>query len=153
MRPRGTGHVYEKYGAWYGRWRSQAGARLNRRIGPVRSAHGSDGLTRGEAERRFREMQAAEDGNPTPAVAGRHAKHRRDLPGDEKPVVWTSLRTLSPRLGTEIQLLVHATQSTEEQLTTPPSDSEVWTPLGPRGPSAPAPERRKPVGVQSVWGT
>ena len=66
MRPRGTGHVYEKYGAWYGRWRSEAGARLNRRIGPARSAHGTDGLTRGEAERRFREMQAAEDGNPTP---------------------------------------------------------------------------------------
>jgi integrase len=72
MRPRGTGHVYEKYGAWYGRWRSQAGARLNRRIGPVRSAHGCDGLTRGEAERRFREMQAAEDGNPTPALARRY---------------------------------------------------------------------------------
>jgi hypothetical protein len=31
MRPRGTGHVYEKHGAWYGRWRSEAGARLNRR--------------------------------------------------------------------------------------------------------------------------
>ena len=71
MRPRGTGHVYEKHGAWYARWRSEAGAHLNRRIGPVRSAHSADGLTRGEAERRFREMQAAEDGNPTMALDGR----------------------------------------------------------------------------------
>jgi hypothetical protein len=47
-------------------------AHLNRRIGPVRSAHGADGLTRGDAERRFREMQAAEDGNPTPAQEGRY---------------------------------------------------------------------------------
>jgi integrase len=72
MRPRGTGSVYEKHGAWYGRWRSEAGARLNRRIGPVRSEHTADGLSRADAERVFRELQAAEDGNPTPALAGRY---------------------------------------------------------------------------------
>jgi integrase len=71
-RPRGTGSVYEKHGAWYGRWRSAAGQRLNRRIGSVRSPHRADGLTRGEAERRFREMQAAEDERPTPGVGVRH---------------------------------------------------------------------------------
>lgn len=72
MRPRGTGSVYEKHGSWYGRWRSASGARLNRRLGPVRTPHAADGLTRAQAEKRFRELQAAEDLNPTPTVEGRH---------------------------------------------------------------------------------
>lgn len=72
MRPRGTGSLYEKHGNWYGRWRSEAGQRLNRKVGPVRTPHRADGLTRGEAERRFREMQAAEDERPTPGLDERH---------------------------------------------------------------------------------
>ena len=34
----GTGQVYEKSGSYYGRWRTPSGRRLNRKIGPVRTA-------------------------------------------------------------------------------------------------------------------
>ena len=59
-RPYGTGQLYEKSGAYYGRWRTPDGRRLNRRIGAVRTAGGNDGLTRGQAERVFRKLQAEE---------------------------------------------------------------------------------------------
>jgi NAD(P)-dependent dehydrogenase (short-subunit alcohol dehydrogenase family) len=65
-------------------------------------------------------------------------------PGDQEALARGPVLARSPRLGAEIQLLVHATQSTGEQLTTPASDSEVWSPLGARGPERPAPQRRKP---------
>ena len=32
-RPPGTGSLYEKHGAYYGRWRAFDGRQLNRRIG------------------------------------------------------------------------------------------------------------------------
>jgi hypothetical protein len=53
----GTGQLHEKHGAWYGRWRTSDGRRLNRRLGPVRAAGTSVGLTRKEAERQFRKVQ------------------------------------------------------------------------------------------------
>jgi hypothetical protein len=65
-RPRGTGRLYAKYGAWYGRWRTSDGRRLNRRLGDVRSAGEADGLTRSEAERAFRHAQDAEERDPIP---------------------------------------------------------------------------------------
>ena len=69
MRPRGTGSVYEKHGAWYGRWRSASGARLNRRLGPVRIAARS---RRADAARRPRSASAScrrpRTCNPTPTV-------------------------------------------------------------------------------------
>ena len=49
----GTGHLYEKSGSYYGRWRTFDGRQLNRKIGRVRSAGETDGLTRAQAERRF----------------------------------------------------------------------------------------------------
>jgi integrase len=67
-RPRGTGRLYAKYGAWYGRWRTSDGRRLNRRLGDVRSVGEADGLTRSEAERKFRQAQDAEERNPTPVA-------------------------------------------------------------------------------------
>ena len=36
-RPPGTGSLYEKHGAYYGRWRTLDGRQLNRKIGPIRS--------------------------------------------------------------------------------------------------------------------
>ena len=33
----GTGALYEKQGAYYGRWRTTDGRRVNRRLGPVRA--------------------------------------------------------------------------------------------------------------------
>jgi hypothetical protein len=68
----GTGQLHEKHGAWYGRWRTGDGRRLNRRLGSVRSTGEADGLTRREAEREFRRLQEQEERNPTPRAAGRH---------------------------------------------------------------------------------
>lgn len=60
------GAVYEKHGSWYGRWRNDEGRRLNRRIGPVRTAERPAGLTRREAEKAMRRMQVEEETNPIP---------------------------------------------------------------------------------------
>jgi integrase len=68
----GTGQLHEKHGAWYGRWRTGDGRRLNRRLGPVRTPGEADGLTRRGAEREFRRLQEQEERNPTPRAAGRH---------------------------------------------------------------------------------
>src|SRR3954447_24554332 len=69
----GTGRLYVKHGAWYGRWRTGDGRRLNRRVGPMRSAGEADGLTRRDAEKQFRRMQDEEERHPTPAAAVRHS--------------------------------------------------------------------------------
>jgi integrase len=63
----GTGQLYEKSSAYYGRWRALDGRHLNRRIGRVRSAGERDGLTRAQAEREFRRLQEEEDRAPRPA--------------------------------------------------------------------------------------
>jgi hypothetical protein len=64
----GTGSLYAKHGAWYGRWRTSDGRRLNRRLGLVRSVGEAHGLTRSEAERAFRKSQDADERNPTPVA-------------------------------------------------------------------------------------
>jgi hypothetical protein len=56
----GSGQIYEKWGAYYRRWRTADGRRLNRRIGPKRTPGESDGLTRAQAEQAFRRIQAEE---------------------------------------------------------------------------------------------
>jgi integrase len=66
-RGRGTGHLYDKHGSYYGRWRTLDGRNLNRIIGPVRTPGTSDGLTRAQAERAFRRLQDAEERAPRPA--------------------------------------------------------------------------------------
>jgi integrase len=66
QRGRGTGHLYEKHGSYYGRWRTLDGRNLNRIIGPVRTPGTSDGLTRAQAERFFRRLQDAEERAPRP---------------------------------------------------------------------------------------
>ncbi len=63
----GTGHhLYEKSESYYGRWRTSEGRQLNRKVGPVRNAGESDGLTRAQAEREFRRPQDAEEWAPKP---------------------------------------------------------------------------------------
>jgi hypothetical protein len=59
-RPYGTGHIYEKSGAYYGRWHTPDGRRRNRRLGPKRAPGSSEGLTRAMAERALRIAQEAE---------------------------------------------------------------------------------------------
>ncbi len=67
----GTGRLYVKSGAWYGRWRTGDERRLNRRIGPVREPGSATGLTRTEAERLFRKAREAEELAPRPVLASR----------------------------------------------------------------------------------
>src|SRR4051794_320772 len=64
-RAHGTGQLYAKHGAWYGRWRTSDGRRVNRRLGPLRSVGEADGLTRRDAERAFRRLQDEEERHPT----------------------------------------------------------------------------------------
>jgi integrase len=89
----GTGHLYERSGCYYGRWRTHDGRHLNRRVGPIRAPGDSDGLTRSQAERQFRRMQEAEDLAPRPArdarvptlnEAGRSLRERLELRGLRK---------------------------------------------------------------------
>ena len=68
----GTGQVYEKHGAYYGRWRTGGGRKLNRKIGLVRAVGASDGLTRSQAERRFRQLQEAEERRPSRTPGNEH---------------------------------------------------------------------------------
>jgi integrase len=67
----GTGQLYVKQGAWYGRWRTSDGRRLNRRLGPVRQVGAADGLTRQEVERVFRRVREADEVEPRPQLARR----------------------------------------------------------------------------------
>ncbi len=60
----GTGQLYVKQGAWFGRWRTTDGRRLNRRLGPVREPGAANGLTRSEVERVFRKVREAEEVAP-----------------------------------------------------------------------------------------
>lgn len=48
-RPVGTGQLYEKHGAWYGRWRTTDDRRLNRKVGEIRIRGESGGLTKGDS--------------------------------------------------------------------------------------------------------
>ncbi len=52
----GTGQLYEKHGAYYGRWRDGSGGRFNRRVGSKRLQGSSTGLTRAQAERKLQAM-------------------------------------------------------------------------------------------------
>src|SRR3954453_21072030 len=56
-RPYGSGQIYEKWGAYYGRWRTPDGQRVNRRLGVKRTRGGSDGLTRAQAGPAMRRLQ------------------------------------------------------------------------------------------------
>jgi integrase len=68
----GTGLLFEKHGAWYGRWRTLDGRRLSRRLGPARLAGTDAGMTRRDAEQQLRKLMLAEQALPTPLAAGRH---------------------------------------------------------------------------------
>jgi integrase len=65
-RPYGTGQIYVKSGAYYGRWRTPDGRRRNKRLGPVRPPGSSEGLTRAMAEQALRKVLETE---PATALA------------------------------------------------------------------------------------
>lgn len=52
----GSGALYVKHRAWYGRWATSDGGRANRKLGLVRVPGTDDGLTRKDAEQRLREV-------------------------------------------------------------------------------------------------
>jgi hypothetical protein len=60
----GTGHLYEKHGSYYGRWRTLNGRLVNRLIGPIRPPGARTGLTRVQAERILRQLQDQEEKTP-----------------------------------------------------------------------------------------
>jgi len=62
----GTGHLYEKHGSHYGRWRTLDGRLLNRKIGAIRTPGSREGLTDAQAEREFRKIQSEEEHRPRP---------------------------------------------------------------------------------------
>jgi len=71
----GTGQLYVKQEAWFGRWRTSDGRRLNRRLGPVRQPGTAMGLTRHEVERVFRKVREAEELTLRPQIASRVTVH------------------------------------------------------------------------------
>jgi hypothetical protein len=84
-RPRGTGEVSIKYGAFYGRWWTPAGGRTNRKLGPVRVPGANEGPTRTQAEKRMRELMGSVQHTTDPArtvrVAGRALLERLEARG------------------------------------------------------------------------
>ena len=55
-RANGAGSIYIKHGSFYGRWYPVEGGQVNRKLGAVRRPGSRDGLTRGQAEKRLREL-------------------------------------------------------------------------------------------------
>jgi hypothetical protein len=53
----GTGSVFEKRDAWYGQWRVR-NRTITRKLGPIRTQGGRDGLTRKMAEARLRKLMS-----------------------------------------------------------------------------------------------
>ena len=82
-RPRGTGHLYVKWGRYYGRWRTADGQLLNRSIGKVRAARSADGLTRAQAERALQRLIEAEA--TPPGEGGSRAAANRRRPAGRAP--------------------------------------------------------------------
>jgi hypothetical protein len=77
------GELYEKHGAYYGRWRTSDDRKLNPKVGSVRTPGSADGLTRAQAERAFRKLQEAEERRPS---------RRRDVEPVTVGAAATSLR-------------------------------------------------------------
>jgi integrase len=55
-RQHGTGRIYVKWGAFYGRWRTPDGRYVNRRLGKVRGRGSQEGISRREAEGALRKL-------------------------------------------------------------------------------------------------
>ena len=110
-RGHGTGQLYIKHDAYYGRWRTLEGRKLNRKIGAVRADTGTGGLTRSEAERQFRKVQEAEERRPVRSGTERHTldeatdslRRRLAVEGARKSYLQNCESTqrvhISPRLG------------------------------------------------------
>lgn len=67
----GSGRLYTKSGAYYGRFRTPDGRRLNRRLGVIRGRGRADGLTKSQAEVALRRLIEQESRVRTPATLER----------------------------------------------------------------------------------
>ncbi|HEY6891695.1 MAG TPA: site-specific integrase [Solirubrobacter sp.] len=75
-RQHGTGRIYIKHGAYYGRWRTLDGRYVNRRLGKVWDRGGQgDGLSKRDADRLLRRLMEAEGTRREPTVE----EHRRTV--------------------------------------------------------------------------
>jgi integrase len=103
----GTGHLYvdPKRDAYYGRWRTSTGRLLNRKVGQVRRRGESDGLTRADAEKKFRKMQEAEEAKPRPVTSPRNTVDRAADSLRQKQVIEGSRK--SYKEGCESMQRVH----------------------------------------------
>ena len=97
----GSGTIYMKWGAWYGRWVTEDGGRANRQLGPVRQRGSDVGMTRRQAENRLRQLidEVRNVSNPdrTVADAGRALLEHLEVLG----------RSRSHRETVESHLRVH----------------------------------------------
>jgi hypothetical protein len=59
-RQHGTGRIYLKWGAFYGRWRTLDGRYVNRRLGKIRERGSQEGISRREGERMLRRLMETE---------------------------------------------------------------------------------------------
>jgi integrase len=85
----GTGSLRVEGRSWIGSWYDPNGRKIRRKVGPARTAHERDGLTKAQAEQRFREMRHANkpmptDGRPTIADAGAELSRRLEVRGRKK---------------------------------------------------------------------
>jgi integrase len=113
----GTGHLYEKSGSYYGRWRALDGRLLNRKVGEVRSVGERVGLTRGQAEREFRRMQEEENHTPRP-VHGAEVPSVQEVADSLRELLELRGRRKSYRENCEYMQRVHISPFMGEQKVT-----------------------------------
>ena len=66
----GSGSIIERNGIYFGKWRTADGRQVMRKIGPVRTPHEPDGLTKTQAEARLRDL-IREEAASAPAAHAR----------------------------------------------------------------------------------
>jgi integrase len=85
----GTGSLRVIGRSWVGSWYAPDGRKIMRKVGPVRTEHQHDGLTKTQAEARFRKMRESSrtpsrDGRVTIEEAGAELCRRLELRGRKK---------------------------------------------------------------------
>jgi integrase len=85
----GTGSLRVIGRSWVGSWYAPDGRKLMRKVGPARTAGERDGLTKSQAEERFRKMRDAErprqaSERVTMAAAGEELRRRLEIRGRKK---------------------------------------------------------------------
>jgi hypothetical protein len=70
-RQHGTGRIYVKWGAYYGRWRTLDGRYVNRRLGKVKERGSDEGLSKRGADRLLRRLIEADSLRPEPRLEER----------------------------------------------------------------------------------